>query len=60
MIEAIIRAIRLAVGEDFILIYRLSVLDLVAHGAKPDEVVQLGQGRKVVQGVFRPLDSDDA
>ena len=43
LIEAIIRAIRLAVGEDFILIYRLSMLDLVAQGATLDEVVQIGQ-----------------
>ena len=43
LIEAIIQAIRQAVGDDFILMYRLSMLDLVAQGATLDEVVQIGQ-----------------
>jgi PAS domain S-box-containing protein len=40
--------------------------EMLAHDGKRipleirSQVVQLGQGRKVVQGVFRPLDSDDA
>ncbi|MBB5210798.1 NADPH-dependent 2,4-dienoyl-CoA reductase [Microbulbifer hydrolyticus] len=39
----IVRRIRAAVGEDFIIIYRLSMLDLVEGGSDFDEVVQLGQ-----------------
>lgn len=39
----IIRAVREAVGPDFILIYRLSMLDLVEDGSTKEEVVQLGK-----------------
>lgn len=39
----IIRAIRAEVGDDFILIYRLSMLDLVEDGNNYDEVIQLGK-----------------
>ncbi|WP_043318264.1 NADPH-dependent 2,4-dienoyl-CoA reductase [Microbulbifer sp. HZ11] len=39
----IVRRIREAVGEDFIIIYRLSMLDLVEGGSDFDEVVALGQ-----------------
>ncbi|HEY1058167.1 MAG TPA: NADPH-dependent 2,4-dienoyl-CoA reductase [Limnobacter sp.] len=39
----IIRAIREQVGPNFIIIYRLSMLDLVEGGSTLDEVVQLGQ-----------------
>ncbi|WP_406827487.1 FAD-dependent oxidoreductase [Microbulbifer sp. ARAS458-1] len=39
----IVRRIRDAVGEDFIIIYRLSMLDLVEGGSDFDEVVALGQ-----------------
>lgn len=39
----ILRAVREAVGPDFIIIYRLSMLDLVEDGSSWDEVVQLAQ-----------------
>lgn len=42
LIVSIIQAIRQAVGEDFILIYRLSMLDLVTQGSDLEEVVQIG------------------
>lgn len=38
----IIKRIRAAVGEQFIIIYRLSMLDLVEGGSTLDEVVELG------------------
>jgi 2,4-dienoyl-CoA reductase (NADPH2) len=39
----LVRATREAVGEDFIIIYRLSMLDLVEKGSTWQEVVQLGK-----------------
>jgi 2,4-dienoyl-CoA reductase (NADPH2) len=39
----IVRRVREAVGPEFILIYRLSMLDLVEDGSTWEEVVQLGQ-----------------
>ena len=39
----IVRRTREAVGEDFIIIYRLSMIDLVPNGSTHDEVVQLAQ-----------------
>ena len=39
----IVRRVREAVGPDFIIIYRLSMLDLVDDGSNWDEVVQLGK-----------------
>ncbi|RUO22941.1 NADPH-dependent 2,4-dienoyl-CoA reductase [Aliidiomarina minuta] len=39
----IIKAVREAAGEEFILIYRLSMLDLVEDGHKLEEVIQLGK-----------------
>jgi 2,4-dienoyl-CoA reductase (NADPH2) len=39
----IVRRTRQAVGSDFILIYRLSMLDLVEDGSSWDEVVQLAR-----------------
>lgn len=39
----IIRAIRAAVGPEFIIIYRLSMLDLVPEGNTFDEVIALGK-----------------
>ncbi|MDT8451027.1 MAG: 2,4-dienoyl-CoA reductase FMN-binding domain-containing protein, partial [Wenzhouxiangellaceae bacterium] len=39
----IVRGIRDAVGDDFIIIYRLSMLDMLADGSSWDEVVQLGK-----------------
>lgn len=39
----IVRRIRAAVGENFILIFRLSMLDLVDGGSTADEVIQLGK-----------------
>lgn len=39
----IVRAVREAVGEDFIIIYRLSMIDLVPGGSTYDEVVLLAR-----------------
>ncbi|NVJ59248.1 MAG: NADPH-dependent 2,4-dienoyl-CoA reductase [Gammaproteobacteria bacterium] len=39
----IVKQIRQAVGQDFIIIYRLSMLDLVQDGSTWEEVVQLGK-----------------
>ncbi len=39
----IVKAARAAVGPDFIIIYRLSMLDLIEQGSTWDEVVQLGK-----------------
>jgi 2,4-dienoyl-CoA reductase (NADPH2) len=40
----IVRRVRAAVGENFIIIYRLSMLDLVEQGSTLEEVVALGLG----------------
>ncbi len=39
----VVRRCREAVGEDFIIIYRLSMIDLVPNGSTFEEVVQLAQ-----------------
>ena len=39
----IVRRVREAVGTDFIIIYRLSMLDLVEDGSSYDEIVALGK-----------------
>jgi 2,4-dienoyl-CoA reductase (NADPH2) len=39
----VVRRCREAVGADFIIIYRLSMIDLIPNGATHDEVVQLAQ-----------------
>ncbi|MGB0468858.1 MAG: FAD-dependent oxidoreductase [Pontibacterium sp.] len=39
----IVRRVREAVGREFIIIYRLSMLDLVEGGSSFDEIVQLGK-----------------
>lgn len=39
----VVRRVREAVGTEFIIIYRLSMLDLVEGGSSFDEIVQLGQ-----------------
>jgi 2,4-dienoyl-CoA reductase (NADPH2) len=39
----VIRRIREAVGKDFIIVYRLSMIDLVPNGSTFEEVVQLAQ-----------------
>ncbi|REE65142.1 2,4-dienoyl-CoA reductase [Streptomyces sp. 3212.3] len=39
----IVRRVRAAVGEDFIIVYRLSMLDLVPGGSTLDEVVTLAK-----------------
>jgi len=39
----VVRRVREAVGPDFIVIYRLSMIDLVPNGSTWGEVVQLGQ-----------------
>ena len=39
----IVRRVREAIGEDFIIIYRLSMLDLVEDGSTFEEVVALGK-----------------
>jgi 2,4-dienoyl-CoA reductase (NADPH2) len=43
IVEEIITKIRKKVGSDFIIIYRLSMLDLVEDGSTWDEVVALGK-----------------
>ncbi|MHA6326314.1 2,4-dienoyl-CoA reductase FMN-binding domain-containing protein [Roseivivax sp. CAU 1753] len=40
---AVVRRVREAVGPDFILIYRLSMIDLIPNGSTFDEVVQLAR-----------------
>ena len=40
----IVRRVRAAVTDDFILIYRLSMLDLVPEGSTHEEVVELARG----------------
>ncbi len=40
---ALVKQIREAVGEDFIIIYRLSMLDLIEKGSTWEEVVELGK-----------------
>ncbi|PJE79063.1 2,4-dienoyl-CoA reductase [NADPH] [invertebrate metagenome] len=39
----IVRQIREVCGKDFIIIYRLSMLDLVEEGSNREEIIQLGQ-----------------
>ncbi|MCF8473351.1 MAG: NADPH-dependent 2,4-dienoyl-CoA reductase [Emcibacter sp.] len=39
----IVRRVREKVGENFIIIYRLSMMDLVEGGSSHDEVIELGQ-----------------
>ncbi|KAJ0408142.1 hypothetical protein P43SY_002112 [Pythium insidiosum] len=39
----IVRAVRRAVGPDFIIIFRLSLLDLIEKGSSWDEIVELAQ-----------------
>ena len=39
----VVRRVREAVGEKFIIIFRLSMLDLVEGGSSADEVIQLGK-----------------
>ncbi|MCR9126362.1 MAG: FAD-dependent oxidoreductase [Rhodobacteraceae bacterium] len=39
----VVRRVRAAVGTDFIIIYRLSMIDLVPNGSTFDEVVELAQ-----------------
>jgi len=39
----IMKRVRAAVGEDFIIIYRLSMIDLIPNGSTHEEVVQLAQ-----------------
>jgi 2,4-dienoyl-CoA reductase (NADPH2) len=40
----VVRRVREAVGKHFIIIFRLSMLDLVEGGSTAEEVIQLGQG----------------
>ncbi|QMU63099.1 MAG: SidA/IucD/PvdA family monooxygenase [Flavobacteriaceae bacterium] len=40
---ALVKSVREAVGEHFIIIYRLSMLDLIAKGSTWEEVVMLGK-----------------
>ncbi|MCT4558240.1 MAG: NADPH-dependent 2,4-dienoyl-CoA reductase [Pelagimonas sp.] len=39
----VVKRVRAAVGEDFIVIYRLSMIDLIPNGSTHEEVVQLAQ-----------------
>eukprot|EP00940_MAST-03C_sp_MAST-3C-sp2_P003505 g3505.t1 len=45
--ERVVRAVREATGDDFIVIYRLSMLDLVEKGSSWEEIVELA---KVIEG----------
>ena len=45
--EEIVRRMRQEVGDDFIIVYRLSMLDLVKDGSTWDEVVQLAQAIEI-------------
>lgn len=40
---AIVKAVREAVGDDFIIIYRLSMLDLIAKGSSSEEIIVLAK-----------------
>ena len=40
----VVRRVREAVGEHFIIIYRLSMLDLVDGGSSYEEIIELGKG----------------
>ncbi len=40
----VVAAVREAAGEDFIIIYRLSMIDLIPDGSSHEEVVQLAKG----------------
>eukprot|EP00624_Nannochloropsis_granulata_P002755 evm.model.NODE_23858_length_7228_cov_28.074156.2 len=40
----VVKAVRAAVGEDFIIIFRLSMLDLIPQGSAWEEVVALAKG----------------
>ncbi len=42
----ILRRVRVATGPNFLIIYRLSMMDLVAEGSNWEEVIELGQGVK--------------
>jgi 2,4-dienoyl-CoA reductase (NADPH2) len=48
----VVRRVRAAVGPDFIVIYRISLIDLVPDGSTWDEVVQLA---KAIQGAGASL-----
>lgn len=39
----VVKAVRLAVGEDFIIIYRMSLIDLVPNGNTWEEIVQISK-----------------
>lgn len=43
----VVRSVREAVGPDFIIIYRLSMLDLIAEGSSWEEVIQLARAIEV-------------
>jgi 2,4-dienoyl-CoA reductase (NADPH2) len=45
-VETVIRAVRCRVGPNFIIIFRLSMLDLVEGGSTWDEVVALAKGNR--------------
>lgn len=40
----VVRSVREAVGKEFIIIYRLSMLDLIAEGSNWEEIVELAKG----------------
>ena len=42
----VVRRVREAVGEHFIIIFRLSMLDLVDGGSTAEEVIQLGKSSR--------------
>lgn len=43
----VVEAVREAVGSDFIIIYRLSILDLIANGSSWEEIVMLAKAIEV-------------
>ena len=60
----VVRRVRAAAGADFILIYRLSMIDLVPEGSSWDEVVTLAKeiekaGATIIAGSDAPVDTKD-
>lgn len=50
----IVKAVRQAVGEDFIIIYRLSMLDLIPGGSEWSEILQVRVGTAATVQVANP------
>ena len=54
----VVRRTRQAVGKDFIIVYRLSMLDLVDDGSSWEEIVSLA--KQIEQVLFHSLDQKPA